>query len=84
MADQEDLPQTKFRPEPDEVAAAQAVLSLRKQTMSDFLRACLRGLDRDPEAMLSAVQEHWPEPRRVGRPPKEVAVPEDEEDEGAE
>ncbi|WP_085944485.1 hypothetical protein [Actinopolymorpha alba] len=57
-----------FRPDPDEYAAAQAVLSSRGEHMNTYLRACLRWLQHDPNAVLDTLAPHWPGPRSTGRP----------------
>jgi hypothetical protein len=65
--------QRTFRPDPGEYAAAQAHLAARGRHVGDFLRACLRWINRDPDAALATLQPLWPDPRPPGRPFNTVA-----------
>lgn len=59
-----------FWPDEDEYAAAKTALGQRGRYISDYLRACLRWLTADPSTALETLREHWPPPRRPGRPRK--------------
>ncbi|MFC0431082.1 hypothetical protein [Kutzneria buriramensis] len=68
MASQHDQPQRSWRPDPDEYETAQSLLSDRGQSITAYLRACLRWLEHEPDAALAALAPYWPEPRPTGRP----------------
>lgn len=68
MSSRHGQPQHSWRPEPGEYAHAKASLHARSRTMSSYLRACLRWLNRDPEAALATLAPFWPQPRPTGRP----------------
>jgi hypothetical protein len=67
-ADYHRTPSKSFWPEPDEYATAKATLSEHGRYISDYLRASLRFLNHSPEHALDTLSEHWPPPRRPGRP----------------
>lgn len=52
--------------DPDERAAAERLLPAGR-TMTGFLRACMRALAADRDALLTLLEPHWSE-RRAGRP----------------
>jgi hypothetical protein len=62
-------PQRSWRPDPDEYDKAKAQLGARGRSVSAYLRACLRWLNRDPDGALDALEADWPPPRPTGRPP---------------
>jgi hypothetical protein len=64
-----------FRPDPEEFAPARAVLDARGLVLSDYLRATLVWLAANPDEALATLAAHWPVPRRLGRPPREVDDP---------
>jgi hypothetical protein len=66
-----------FRPDPAEFAPAAARLEAQGQTVGDYLRACLRWLNRDPDAALAALAADWPDPRPIGRPRADRQPPRD-------
>jgi hypothetical protein len=66
-----------FRPDPDEFTQASDRLKAQGQTVGAYLRACLRWLNRDPDAALAALAADWPEPRPVGRPRADSRPPRD-------
>lgn len=59
-------PVASFRPDPDVYEAAQHELHTRRLNITDFFRACLNFLIRDPAACLAALSAHWPDPRPRG------------------
>lgn len=62
-----------WRAEDDEVSAAQERIP-RGKNLGAFIRACVRALGRDPDKVLAAVAEHWPEdPKPIGRPRTKTA-----------
>ncbi len=71
MSSQHRHPARTFRPEPGEYADAQADLVARGREMDAFLRACLRGLHRDPDRFLATLSPVWPGARPRGRPPSQ-------------
>lgn len=52
--------------DPNEQAAAEQLLP-QGRTMTGFLRACMRALAADRDALLALLEPHWSE-RRAGRP----------------
>lgn len=62
-----ELTTSTYRPERDELNDAAAHLPEGK-TMDGFLRACLRTLRDDPEALLALVSPRWPAHKPRGRP----------------
>lgn len=57
-----------FRPDSHEYNAAEDLLAERGESMSTYLRACLRWLQHDPNVALETVGPHWPPARPRGRP----------------
>jgi hypothetical protein len=57
-----------FRPAADEWDPVEEILKTRGIVPGTFLRACLRWLASDPDAALTALAGHWPDPRPLGRP----------------
>jgi len=72
MANQHQYPARSYRPDPDELADARAQLPDGKD-MNGFLRACLRTLRDDPDAIVTLVEPRWPPARPQGRKPKAAA-----------
>jgi hypothetical protein len=68
MTSQHDQPQRSWRPDPDEYQTAKSLLGDRGQSITAYLRACLRWLDHEPDVALDTLAPHWPGPRRIGRP----------------
>src|SRR5260221_8458141 len=73
MPGQHRYPARAIRPDPEEIKPAEARLG--RVRLGEYLRACLRWLNADPDAALAAVERHWPPERPNGRPPQ--APPED-------
>ncbi|MFD4196711.1 hypothetical protein [Amycolatopsis thermoflava] len=71
-ADYHRTPSKSFWPDPDEYATAKAALGERGRYVSDYLRASLRFLNHSPDAALETLREHWPPPRRPGRPRRDA------------
>ena len=55
MPDRRDHRHQEFRPDEGEYAAAKAQMGARDRTMNDYLRACLRWLDKDPGGALATL-----------------------------
>ena len=68
--------QRSWRPENDEYFGAKDLLEARGSGLTEYLRACVRWLQADPDAALAMLGEHWPEPRTRGRPRVEEPSPE--------
>jgi hypothetical protein len=68
MSSQHSAPARQFRPDQAEHAPAKAELEARGRNVSDYLRACLRWLQADPDAALATLAPHWPPARPYGRP----------------
>ena len=49
-------------------AATQQALGDRE--LRGFVLACCTALVADPPGFLAGLEEHWPPPNRIGRPPK--------------
>jgi hypothetical protein len=49
-------------------AATQRALGERE--LRGFVLACCTALVADPAQFLAGLEEHWPPPNRIGRPPK--------------
>src|SRR5258707_4701734 len=73
MPGQHRYPARAIRPDPEEIKPAEARLG--RVRLGEYLRACLRWLNADPDAALGAVERHSPPERPNGRPPQ--APPED-------
>ena len=59
-------------------AATQQALGDRE--LRGFVLACCTALVADPPGFLAGLEEHWPPPNRIGRPPKTTgAVDESQE-----
>lgn len=71
MASQHKQRQGSWRPDPDEYETTKSLLSARGKNITGFMRACMRWLRHDPDAALAVLAEHWPSPRRFGRPPRQ-------------
>ncbi|MDX3099682.1 hypothetical protein [Nonomuraea angiospora] len=71
MGSRHELTTSTFRPERDELIDAGAHLPQGK-TMDGFLRACLRTLRDDPQALLELIGPRWPADKPRGRPPKKA------------
>lgn len=67
MTDPHSQPQRSFRPERDEYDAAKKELAQRGHHVGDYLRACLRWLNREPDTALATLEAVWPDPRPSGR-----------------
>jgi hypothetical protein len=54
--------------------------ALGDRELRAFVLACCTALVADPAAFLAGLEEHWPPPNRIGRPPKATpAVDESEQ-----
>lgn len=61
-------PAKAFRPgDPREYDYAQELLAARGRTISDYLHACLRWLNTEPDTALNILMPVWPPPRATGR-----------------
>lgn len=58
------------RVQADLKAATQQALGDRE--LRAFVLACCTALVVDPDRFLAGLEEHWPPPNRIGRPPKTV------------
>lgn len=54
---------------PDDVKAG-AQQALGDRELRAFVFACCKAVAADPQAFLAGLEEHWPPPSRIGRPPK--------------
>jgi hypothetical protein len=61
-------PRMTVRVPADLKAATQQALGDRE--LRGFVLACCTALVADPQVFLAGLEEHWPPPSRIGRPPK--------------
>jgi hypothetical protein len=66
-------PGLTVRPSADALARAQALLGERSLEMGAFITSCLAAVAADPDGFLDRLGEHWPAPKRRGRPPRDAA-----------
>jgi hypothetical protein len=66
MSSQHENPARTYRPDPDELRDARGNLPAGR-SMNTFLRACLRTLRDDPDAIIALVHDRWPEEKPLGR-----------------
>ncbi|MFC1436058.1 hypothetical protein ACEZDB_36035 [Streptacidiphilus sp. N1-3] len=68
MSSQHRDPSMSVRVPADLQAATRQALGGRD--LRAFVLACCTALAADPQAFLAGLEEHWPPPSRIGRPPK--------------
>lgn len=71
-------PKLTVRPTEELRQAVLEQLRRRGLTAQDYVIACLAALVADPDWQIKVVEPFWPEPKRMGRPPKKREADDEE------